>query len=99
MGHNDSDCYRNDPLLQAQKVVLMEAYPKVYLYKRIVQAKMFIDQNYARTINLNDIADEAIFSKFHFIRQFKQIYGKTPHQYLVSVRIAQAKYLLNNSEI
>ena len=71
----------------------IEHYPKVYLYKRIVQAKLFIDANYADKIDLENIADEAFFSKFHFMRLFRAIYGKTPHQYLISVRIEKAKQL------
>ena len=67
---------------------------KIYLYKRIVQAKLFIDQHYAKKIDLNNISDEAHFSKFHFIRLFKKIYGKTPHNYLTHVRIEHAKLLL-----
>jgi AraC-like DNA-binding protein len=69
-------------------------YPKVYLYRRIVQAKLFIDNNYADNINLNNIADEANFSKFHFIRLFKKVYDKTPHQYLIKMRIEKAMQLL-----
>ncbi len=72
----------------------MEQYEKLYLYKRIVQAKLFIDSHYAENIDLSNIADEAYFSKFHFIRLFKTIYGKTPHNYLTSVRIENAKILL-----
>ena len=71
-----------------------DQYPKVYLYRRIVQAKLFIDSNYADNIDLNNISDEAYFSKFHFIRLFKKIYGKTPHQYLTFVRIEKAILLL-----
>ena len=71
-----------------------EIYPKVYLYKRIVQAKLFIDCHYADKIDLGNISDEAYFSKFHFIRLFKKIYGKTPHQYLTFVRIEKATQLL-----
>ena len=71
-----------------------EQYPKNYLYKRIVQAKLFIDQNYADKIDIDNISDEAYFSKFHFIRLFKKIYGKTPHQYLSEVRIQNAIRLL-----
>ncbi|MHA4810934.1 AraC family transcriptional regulator [Flavitalea flava] len=71
-----------------------EQYPKVYLYKRIVQAKLFIDSHYADNIDLGNISDEAYFSKFHFIRLFKNIYGKTPHQYLTFVRIEKAVQLL-----
>jgi AraC-like DNA-binding protein len=73
-----------------------ESYPKVYLYRRIVQAKLFIDIHYAGKIDLENIADEAYFSKFHFIRQFKKIYGNTPHQYLTQVRIEKAMQLLRS---
>ncbi len=72
----------------------MEHYEKMYLYKRVVQAKLFIDQHYPENIDLDNIADEASFSKFHFIRLFKKIYGKTPHHYLTQVRIDHARLLL-----
>ena len=67
-----------------------DQYPKVYLYRRIVQAKLFIDAHYSNRIDLDNIAGEAWFSKFHFIRLFKSSYGKTPHQYLVRVRMNRA---------
>jgi AraC-like DNA-binding protein len=75
-----------------------EQYPKIYLYSRIVQAKVFIDKFYSNKIDLNNISDEACFSKFHFIRLFKSIYGKTPHQYLTTVRIEKAQQLLRNGQ-
>lgn len=71
-----------------------EIYPNFYLYKRIVQAKLFIDSHFNEDIDLDNIADEAYFSKFHFIRLFKKIYNKTPHQYLISVRMENAKRIL-----
>ena len=73
---------------------MSENYPKYYLYNRIVQAKLFIDAHYGKEIDLGNIADEAYFSKFHFIRLFSSIYRKTPHQYLMYVRIENAKVLL-----
>lgn len=71
-----------------------KAYPKFYLYSRIVKAKLFIDSNYYCNINLHNIAREGYFSKFHFIRLFKLIYGSTPHRYMTRVRIENAKNLL-----
>jgi len=59
-----------------------------------VQAKLFIDAHYAERLDLESIADESFFSKFHFMRLFKNIYGKTPHQYLTQVRIVNAKVCL-----
>ncbi|HEX5172398.1 MAG TPA: AraC family transcriptional regulator [Cyclobacteriaceae bacterium] len=68
----------------------LSAHPKIYLYKRIVQAKLFMDSNFRENIDLDNISGEASFSKFHFIRLFKKIYGKTPHQYLIALRIEKA---------
>lgn len=73
----------------------MDSYPKIYLYRRIVQAKLFIDARYAEHIDLRSIADEALISRFHFVRLFKSVYGRTPHQYLTYVRIQKAKLLLD----
>ena len=76
----------------------MEQYPRQYLYHRAVRAKIFIDSNFATDIDLNKIADEACFSKFHFVRLFKSIYGRTPHQYLTHVRIEKAKEFLSDGQ-
>jgi AraC-like DNA-binding protein len=69
----------------------------VYLYRRIVDSKLFIDNNYLDNIDIGNIAGEACFSKFHFLRLFKQTYNMTPHQYLTSLRIEKAKELLRNN--
>jgi AraC-like DNA-binding protein len=61
---------------------------------RVVRAKLYIDTHFSRPIDLDNIADEACFSKFHFARLFRTIYGKTPHQYLTEVRVERARNLL-----
>jgi AraC-like DNA-binding protein len=71
-----------------------EIYGKEYLSSQVIRAKLFIDKHFADNLNLDHIAVEAFFSKFHFIRLFKKHYGRTPHQYLKEVRIAKAKTLL-----
>lgn len=71
-------------------------YPEIYLYRRLLQAKLFIDRHYAEPIDLDNIADEAYFSRFHFIRLFSRIYGHTPHRYLRKVRVKEAMKLLGN---
>lgn len=72
----------------------MKQYEKIYLYQRIVRAKLFIDSNYADKLDLENISGQAFFSKYHFIRLFKLAYGKTPSHYLAQVRIENAKGLL-----
>lgn len=73
---------------------MREEYPKQYLYRQIVRAKLYIDCNFLSAIDLDNIADEACFSKFHFSRLFRKIYGYTPHQYLTRVRIDASRELL-----
>lgn len=63
-------------------------------YKRIVAAKLFIDNNYHETINLEQISRQSYFSKFHFHRLFTSIYNVTPNEYLTAQRIHHAKVLL-----
>ena len=74
--------------------MLSPDYPKAYRYRRIVAAREFIDAHYASAIDLYAMADEAFFSRFHFIRLFREAWGKTPHQYLMAVRMEQARVLL-----
>ena len=69
-------------------------YPKEYLLKQVIRAKQYIDQHYAQPITVEDMAGEAFYSKFHFIRLFKTMYGVTPYQYLRSFRVEKAKKLL-----
>ena len=70
-------------------------YLKMYVYKRIVDAKLFIDTHYGDEVNLGQIADSAHFSKFHFLRLFKKAYGLSPHQYLIQVRLHEARKLID----
>lgn len=72
-------------------------YPKIYFYRRLVQARLFIDKHFDQRINIDAIAGEAWFSKFHFIRSFKKIYRQTPHQYLTHVRLEKAKLMLQTA--
>ena len=79
-----------------QVLFLRKNYPKDHLCEQVIQAKKFIDNNFDCSISLQDIAGKAYCSKFHFLRLFKSLYGRTPHQYLTSVRIEKAKELLQS---
>lgn len=69
------------------------------IYQRIVSAKLFIDNNYQDTIDLDMVAQQALISKFHFHRIFKQVYHKTPHQYITQKRLEKAKTLLSENKL
>ena len=67
------------------------------IYQRIVSAKIFIDENYKKPINLDDVSGQAFFSRFHFHRLFTRIYRRTPHQYITQKRLDKAKTLLTEN--
>jgi AraC-like DNA-binding protein len=60
-----------------------------------VQAKLFMDGHFAEPIDLAAICWEASFSKFHFIRLFREVYGATPKAYLSGLRMDRASQLLD----
>jgi len=53
-----------------------------------------IQSQYARALSVEELAGESRLSKFHFIKVFRAYTGQTPHRYLTSFRILQAKRLL-----
>jgi len=69
------------------------------IYKRIVTAKVFIDNNYQDDLNLDQISKQALLSRFHFHRLFRKVYKKTPHQYLTQKRLNKAKDLLSENKL
>lgn len=68
------------------------------IYQRIVAAKVYIDDNYHEPIDLDEISQKAFLSKFHFHRIFRQVYRRTPHQYITQKRLEKAKDLLSENK-
>ncbi|WP_375748409.1 AraC family transcriptional regulator [Vibrio sp. HN007] len=62
--------------------------------KLLLRAKDFIQANLHQEISIDDIAKAANLSKFHFIRLFRSQFGITPHQYVLSCRINNARKAL-----
>ncbi|GAK84756.1 transcriptional regulator AraC family [Vibrio ponticus] len=58
------------------------------------RAKEFIHANLARDISIDDVANAATVSKYHFIRLFRSQFGITPHQYVLNCRINLARRYL-----
>jgi AraC-like DNA-binding protein len=69
------------------------------LYRRLSRARRLIDSSFDSPLNLDAISSEACFSRYHFIRLFKRVFNRTPHQYLTEKRIERAKELLASSHL
>lgn len=67
--------------------------------ERLGRARDFIDHCYDHPLSLDQISEKACFSRYHFLRLFRQAFNKTPHQYLIERRIEKAKELLGDDEL
>jgi len=69
------------------------------IFERLDRARKFIDLCYDLPLDLEQISRHACFSRFHFLRLFRQAFNKTPHQYLIERRIERAKELLSADQL
>ena len=63
-------------------------------YIRLNAGRDFIAANFHQTVNLADIAKHSYMSPYHFLRVFKDTYGETPNEFLIRLRVEQAKSML-----
>ena len=66
---------------------------------RLRRVLEFIHANLDRNIHLEELAETAGMSAFHFAKLFKLSTGKTPHQYLLQCRLERAKQLLRDPRV
>jgi len=54
----------------------------------------YIHRNYKKAVTLEELSKIAHYSRFHFSRIFKDYTGYTPMEYVLNLRMNQAKKLL-----
>lgn len=69
------------------------------VYHRLSLARAYIDECFDHPLDLDQIAAQAFFSPYHFLRLFAKAFNKTPHQYLTEKRLEKAKHLLTTSDL
>lgn len=66
--------------------------------RHLVRARDLADTRYADKITVADMARAASLSEAHFSRQFRDAFGETPHQYLLTRRLERAAKLLRTTD-
>ncbi|HHW00629.1 MAG TPA: helix-turn-helix transcriptional regulator [Clostridiaceae bacterium] len=66
--------------------------------KYINKAIQFMHEYYSASISINDICNMIYLSPCHFKRVFKDYTGQTPYQYLMKIRLENAKEILRENE-
>ena len=68
------------------------------LYITVQKLQEYMDANIKRNITLKELAEQAGYSPWHTARIFKEITGKTPFEYLRSLRLTKAALFLRDNE-
>jgi AraC-like DNA-binding protein len=71
----------------------------LFLLPALRRARDLIDREYAEPLDIDAMAREAGYSRFHFARGFATAYGETPRAYLTRRRIERAKTLLRTANL
>lgn len=65
----------------------------------LIEIKKHLDEHYAEKITLDDLARRFFINKFYLSKIFKETYGTTVNNYLISKRITRAKQLLRFTDM
>jgi len=66
---------------------------------KLRRVREYVNEHLEKDLSLSDLANVTAMSPHHFARQFKQATGLSPHQYVTSRRIEQAKVLLAKTDL
>lgn len=74
------------------------------LHRRLLIVISYLHDHYKEDVSLDVLSNVAMLSKFHLLRLFKACFGKSPHQYLLRIRLEKSRDLirkttLSNSEV
>jgi AraC-like DNA-binding protein len=72
----------------------MEAVATALTARQLLRAKDLADARYFEPLAVADLAAAAGLSPAHFSRRFKETFGESPHQYLLTRRLERAAALL-----
>jgi len=88
-----------DHLTEIANMPPLKASTKLELYKRLALATDYMHSSYPEPIELDEMANAACLSKFHFLRLFKHVYHVSPYQYIQQLRIEKAGHLLGKTSL
>jgi AraC-like DNA-binding protein len=66
--------------------------------RHLLRAKDLADRRYADALSVADMARAAHLSSAHFSRQFRRVFGESPHRYLLTRRLERAAALLRTTD-
>ncbi len=94
MLHTQRQVYR-----EAERLPALRTATRHELYRRLHRGRDTMLSNLGETLTLDELANVAYLSPYHFLRMFKAVFGATPHTYLTQKRLEKARILLDKSSL
>jgi AraC-like DNA-binding protein len=66
--------------------------------RHLLRARDLVDVRYFEPIGVEHMARAAGLSRAHFSREFRRVFGESPHAYLLTRRLERAAALLRNTD-
>jgi AraC-like DNA-binding protein len=66
--------------------------------RHLLRAKDLVDARYRESLDVPTLARAAHLSPAHFSREFRRVFGETPHQYLLTRRLERAAAMLRSTD-
>ncbi|HEX6679165.1 MAG TPA: AraC family transcriptional regulator [Gaiellaceae bacterium] len=66
--------------------------------RHLLRAKDLADGRYFDPLTVDDLASVAGLSRAHFSREFRRVFGESPHAYLLGRRLERAAALLRQTD-
>lgn len=66
--------------------------------RHLLRAKDLADARYFEPLTVADLGRAAGLSRAHFSREFKRVFGESPHEYLLTRRLERAAALLRDTD-
>jgi AraC-like DNA-binding protein len=66
--------------------------------RHLTRAKDLADARFFEPLDVDDMARAAGLSRAHFSREFRRVFGESPHQYLLTRRLERAASLLRMTD-
>jgi AraC-like DNA-binding protein len=66
--------------------------------RHLLRARDLVDARYTEPLGVSDLARAAGLSRAHFSREYRRVFGESPHAYLLTRRLERAAALLRATD-
>jgi AraC-like DNA-binding protein len=98
-GRNEmiSSCLLTNMLTEI--MLTLPAWDSGEVPRKIRDIRDYIQENFSRTIHLEELSERFFISKYYLCHEFKKYTGLSPNEYLIATRLNKAKGLLRFADL